>query len=455
MIMTHTPSHRSKWQRAAFVLLLGSMVQTAFATVINVSAQDNLNDALARAQAGDTLKLASGTYKTKLYIDKPITIEGPADRSAKIVGDRSGRTIAVHAPDVTLRNLTVSNSGLSLPAMDAGIYLEETASRALIEHNNVLDNSVGVYIHGAAESMVRENKIVGEATLRVNERGNGVTVWNAPGAQVVDNDISKGRDGIFSNTSTNNTYKGNRFSDLRFAVHYMYTNDSEVSNNISVGNNMGYVLMFSERLKVYGNIAVGSRDQGIMLNYVNYSDINDNIINKAGKCVFAYNANFNKIFDNHFENCQIGIHFTAAIEGTSLFNNSFINNESQVKYVSTRFLDWGEGGRGNYWSDNSAFDLDGDGFGDNAYRPNGIIDQIIWRAPVSRLLMNSPAVSIVKWAQSQFPAILPGGVIDSKPLMKPISNKTSTKYEAMKDELLHEANTRQSNWSNAENGSLN
>ena len=452
--MTHTPSHRSKWQRAAFVLLLGSMVQTAFASVINVSAQDNLNDALARAQAGDTLKLASGTYKTKLYIDKPITIEGPADRSAKIVGDRSGRTVAVHAPDVTLRNLTVSHSGMSLPAMDAGIYLEETATRALVEHNNIIDNSVGVYIHGAAESMVRENKIIGDASLRVNERGNGVTVWNAPGAQVVDNDISKGRDGIFSNTSTHNTYKGNRFSDLRFAVHYMYTNDSEVSNNISVGNNMGYVLMFSERLKVYGNIAVGSRDQGIMLNYVNYSEIHDNVINKAGKCVFAYNANYDKIFANHFENCQIGIHFTAAIEGTTLYENSFINNESQVKYVSTRFLDWGEGGRGNYWSDNSAFDLDGDGFGDSAYRPNGIIDQIIWRAPVARLLMNSPAISIVKWAQSQFPAILPGGVIDSKPLMNPVRNKTTTKYEAMKDELLHEAKTHQSEWGNAENGAL-
>ena len=42
--------------------------------------------------------------------------------------------------------------------MDAGIYLEETATRALVEHNNIIDNSVGVYIHGAAESMVRENK---------------------------------------------------------------------------------------------------------------------------------------------------------------------------------------------------------------------------------------------------------------------------------------------------------
>ena len=449
----HTSALRT-WLRAVLILAGASIFQTASAAVVHVSPQDNLAEIFAHAHAGDTLKLASGVYKTKLHIDKPITIEGPADRSATVEGDRSGRTIAVHAPDVTLRNLTVTRSGMSLPAMDAGIYLEETAPRALIEHNNIFDNSVGVYLHGSADAMVRENKIVGDATLRVNERGNGVTVWNAPGAQVVGNDISKGRDGIFSNTSTYNTYKNNRFSDLRFAVHYMYTNDSEISGNISVGNNMGYVLMFSERLKVFDNIAVGSRDQGIMLNYVNYSDVADNVIYKADKCVFVYNANYNNLHGNYFENCNIGIHFTAAIEGTKLTDNSFINNESQVKYVSTRFLDWGEGGRGNYWSDNSSFDLDGDGFGDNAYRPNGVTDQIIWRAPVARLLMNSPAVSIVKWAQSQFPAILPGGVTDSKPLMKPFVNKTMTKYQAMKDRLVKEAQSQKSEWNSAGNGAI-
>ena len=336
--------------------------------------------------------------------------------------------------------------------MDAGVYLEETAANALVENNNILENSVGVYLHGPKNAMVRGNKIVGDTKLRVAERGNGVTVWNAPGSQVVGNDISQGRDGIFSNTSTNNTYKNNRFSHLRYAVHYMYTNDSEVSGNISVGNNIGYALMFSDRLKIYGNIAVGSRDQGIMLNYVNYSDVADNVIYKADKCVFVYNANYNDLHGNYFENCNIGIHFTAAIEGTKLTDNSFINNESQVKYVSTRFLDWGEGGRGNYWSDNSSFDLDGDGFGDNAYRPNGVTDQIIWRAPVARLLMNSPAVSIVKWAQSQFPAILPGGVTDSKPLMKPFVNKTMTKYQAIKDQLIKEAQSQKSEWNSAGNG---
>ncbi|STZ76626.1 nitrous oxide reductase family maturation protein NosD [Bergeriella denitrificans] len=436
---------------AAAALAACCVFQTASAAVIGVSPQDDVQAVIARAQAGDTLRFAPGVYETKIRIDKPLTLEGPADRRAEIRGDRTGRTIAVHAPDVAIRNLTVSKSGLILPDMDAGIYLEETAERALVEHNDILDNSVGVYIHGARDALVRANTIIGNAELRTNERGNGVTVWNAPGAQVSDNDISKGRDGIFSNTSSHNTYKNNRFTDVRFAVHYMYTNDSEVSGNISIGNNIGYAMMFSDRIKVFGNIAVNSRDQGIMLNYVNHSEIADNIIYRADKCVFVYNANYNRILGNHFEQCAMGIHFTAAIEGTELSDNSFINNESQVKYVSTRFLDWGEDGRGNYWSDNSAFDLDGDGIADSAYRPNGITDQIIWRAPVARLLMNSPAVSIVKWAQSQFPAILPGGVTDSKPLMKPYANSAMPRYLQIKDELQQIAEREKSQWAGEAN----
>ena len=61
--------------------------------------------------------------------------------------------------------------------------------------------------------------------------------------------------------------------------------------------------------------------------------------------------------------------------------------------------------------------MDGNGIADTAYKPNGITDQILWRAPAARLLMNSPAVTIVKWAQKNFPAIMPGGMTDSKPLM--------------------------------------
>lgn len=388
------------------------------AATISVPAGASLQQAVSAAAPGDVLQLAPGDYPGNIIIDKPLVLEGPADRSAIIVGTRQGRSLWIQAPDVTVRSMTVKNSGLSLSEMDAGIFLDKTAHNALIENNDVLDNSVGVYVWGPLNALVQNNRIVGNTELRMAERGNGVTLWNTPGTKIIGNDISQGRDGIFVNTSKRNAFLNNRFSHLRYAVHYMYTNDSEVSGNVSVGNDIGYAIMFSHTLIVKDNISKGSRDQGLMLNYANDSQITGNVVEGGEKCVFIYNANRNRFDGNHFESCGIGIHFTAGSEGNEMSNNAFVNNQNQVKYVGARYLDWSRGGRGNYWSDNSAFDLNGDGIADTAYRPNDVIDQVVWRAPAARVLLNSPAVSVVRWAQSQFPAILPGGVIDSAPLMK-------------------------------------
>ena len=99
--------------------------------------------------------------------------------------------------------------------------------------------------------------------------------------------------------------------------------------------------------------------------------------------MFIYNTNQNRFRDNWFEGCEIGIHFTAGSEGNEIAGNAFVKNRNQVKYVGTRYLDW-PGGRGNYWSDNPAFDLNGDGLGDSAYRPNDLMDKVLWTAPRPR-----------------------------------------------------------------------
>jgi nitrous oxide maturation protein nosD len=44
---------------------------------------------------------------------------------------------------------------------------------------------------------------------------------------------------------------------------------------------------------------------------------------------------------------------------------------------------------------------------------------VLWRAPNAKILINSPAAQLLKYAQQQFPAIHPGGVVDSYPLMNP------------------------------------
>ena len=374
---------------------------SAHAAVIDVQPSQSLQAAIDQAQPGDTLRLAAGKYSGKIIINKPLTIEGTEQHSAIIEGDRTGRTVSVSAPDVTLKNLTVTRSGLSLPDMDAGIFLDKAAARAKILNNHLLENSVGVYLWGAPEALVEGNTIIGDKQLRVNERGNGVTVWNSLYSKVIHNDISYGRDGIFSNASNFNVFSHNTFHQLRYGVHYMYTNDSEINDNVAYGNTIGYAIMFSERIKVKNNISWSNLEQGMMLNYANNSEIVGNAIEKSDKCIFMYNANNNLFTNNYFGQCGMGIHFSAAAEGNKIRENAFVNNEIQIKFVSTRFSDWADGGKGNYWSDNSAFDLDGDGIADTAYKPNSITDQILWRAPAARLLMNSPAVSIVKWAQQQ------------------------------------------------------
>ena len=132
--------------------------------------------------------------------------------------------------------------------------------------------------------------------------------------------------------------------------------------------------------------------------------------------MFIYNANKNRFDGNWFEGCGIGIHFTAGSERNEITGNAFIGNRNQVKYVGTRYLDWSD------------------------ERPRQLLERqpglrprtatasptpptarttsstrCIWTCPPAKLLLNSPAVQVVRWAQAQFPALYPGGVVDSAP----------------------------------------
>jgi len=379
-----------------------------------------LQAALAGAEPGAHLILAPGRHDGPVILDRPITLEGAP--GAEIVGNGVGSVITVTAPDVTIRGLAISGSGQDGTAIDAGIRLLKGATRALVEGNQLSGNLHGIDVHGARDAMVRGNTVIGSDFFRVNDRGNGIYVWNAPGAQVIGNDIRLGRDGIFSNASRRNVFRGNIFRDLRFAIHFMYTNDTEISGNISIGNTLGYALMFSDRITVRDNLSLGDRTHGLMLNYANNADVTGNLVRGGTheKCTFIYNAHKNLIAGNRFEGCEIGIHFTAGSERNAITGNAFVGNRTQVKYVGTRDVEWSLDGRGNYWSDHPAFDLDSDGRADSPFRPNDLMDHILWSQPAAKLLLGAPAVQLVRWSQAAFPAVLPGGVVDSQPLTEPV-----------------------------------
>lgn len=410
----------------------------------------DLAAALAGAQAGDRIILKGGRWRGPLVIAVPVTLQG--EDGAVVDGGHKGHVIEVAAPGAVVTGLTITGSGADLEHMDSGVFMTKAAVGARVQDNILTDNLHGVRVQGARDALVAGNHITGRLG-RQADLGNGVTVWNAPGAVVEGNDIAQGRDGIFVTVSKKNVFRNNRMRNTRFAIHYMNTADSEVTGNDSADNGMGYAIMFSDRLRVTNNRSENDRDYGFLFNSANRSVLTGNVVighpanpdrwrdagqsAEAGvpaaepgseaiapaKCVFIYNANRNEFTGNRFEGCGTGIHFTAGAEGNRMSRNDFIGNRVQVKYVGSRNLEWSENGIGNYWSDNAAFDLDGNGLADAVYRPNDMIDKVMWTAPQARVLMTSPAVQILRFAQNRFPAVLPGGVADSHPLMFPNSER--------------------------------
>lgn len=399
--------------------MAAGLLAPARAADVRVSATDGaLTQAIEQAAPQDRLLLSSGVHKGGLVINKPLTIEGEAGAIVDSGGE--GSVFKIFAANVTIKNLTIRGSGAKGENFDSGIYVEKGADTPIIEGNAIQGNLFGIVLHGCKDALVKANVIANRSDLWLNDRGNGIHIWNNTGARIESNRVRGGRDGIYIEASHQNVIHANRFEELRFAIHYMYANANEVSDNVSIHNRVGFALMYSKAIKVMRNVSVGDLQHGLMLHTTYKSEIFDNYVYGTGeKCLFIYTSASNSIHGNRLEQCGIGVHFTGGSENNKFYANAFLSNETQVKYTGLKVYEWSDAGKGNYWSDHTAFDLDGDGVADAAYRPNTLADWLLWKYPLAKLLISSPALQTLRFVQEQLPALYPGGAIDSFPLMMP------------------------------------
>jgi nitrous oxidase accessory protein len=350
-----------------------------------------------------------------------------------IDGSGSGNTVHILAPEVTLRGCEVRNWGDDLNELDTGIFVAREAKGAVLEDNRLSGPAFGIWLDATPDVTVRNNIIRGDASVRSQDRGNGIHLFNTTGALIEGNDIRQTRDAIYIETANKNTIRGNTMVDLRYGVHYMYSMDNLLEGNVTRNTRTGYALMQSKRLTVINNRSENDENYGILMNFITNSTLQGNVVSGVsqgqtggvtisgaeGKAVFIYNSLYNTFENNLFANSNVGIHLTAGSEENDVFGNAFVNNERQVKYVATRTQEWSKDGRGNYWSDYLGWDRDQDGLGDVPYEPNDNVDRLLWTYPEARILMHSPAVDTLRWVQEAFPVVKAAGVTDSHPLMRP------------------------------------
>jgi nitrous oxidase accessory protein len=92
-----------------------------------------------------------------------------------------------------------------------------------------------------------------------------------------------------------------------------------------------------------------------------------------------------------------------------------VENEIQVQFVAAYDQEWS----GNFWSDYVGWDVDGNGVGDVPYRSNTLVDDLLARYPLAKLLLASPALQVLAVAERQFPVITVPKGVDASPRMSP------------------------------------
>nr|WP_254621400.1 nitrous oxide reductase family maturation protein NosD [Stutzerimonas stutzeri] len=386
--------------------------------------------------------LPAGEYLGSFSIDEPLQLR--CAPGAIIDAQGEGNALTITAADVRIQGCTLRNWGRNLTDLNSAVFVGPKAQGAVIEDNRMQGPGSGVWVDSTHDVSVLGNDIQGDPTTRSQDRGNGIHLYAVKGARVIGNRVRETRDGIYIDTSNGNLLQDNVLEDLRYGVHYMFSNDNRVIGNVTRRTRTGYALMQSRKLTVIGNRSEQDQNYGMLMNYITYSTIRDNVVRNVqsgdtggdsmisggeGKALFIYNSLFNSIENNHFENSALGIHLTAGSEDNRIAGNAFVGNQQQVKYVATRTQEWSVDGRGNYWSDYLGWDRNNDGLGDVAYEPNDNVDRLLWLYPQVRLLMNSPSIEVLRWVQRAFPVVKSPGVQDSHPLMKPPIEPFSSKAQ--------------------------
>lgn len=377
------------------------------------------------SEPGATVVIPAGVYEGNLRIDRSVVLDGRG--LVTIDGLGEGTVVEILVGDVTLRGLTIRGSGSTVDKEPAGV--RAFAGPVIIENNHFEDVYFGIDLRPAADSVIRNNTIVGKV-LKMGRRGDGIRLWWSPNC-VIENNVADGvRDMVFW-YSENLMIRKNRVTNSRYGLHFMYSHDTTLLENDLSNNSVGIYLMYSNDIHLIGNSIVNNRGTsgyGIGLKDCDAIVVENNALlaNRVG--MYLDNSpssvdSFGIIRGNKVAFNEIGLLSTPITHDNVITNNAFIENEEQVavhgrgRLMLNAFSDEDVG---NFWSNYSGFDQDHDGVGDFPHAPKSLFRSLLARQPNLGIFLHSPAQQAVELTARAFPELSPEPIfIDYLPMTRP------------------------------------
>jgi len=259
------------------------------ALALEESASNIVNHALQRDgrrtfrvalhHSGDRIVIRDGTYHgPTAVVDKQLTIEGQGH--PVLDGENRRGLIIIKADDVTVRGLTLRNVGTSFVEDRAALRVDN-AHGCLIDDNHIENGFFGIYLANVTDCRVTHNTL--RATgQRETESGNGIHLWTSRRITIAGNTITGHRDGIYFEFVHDSDIRDNLSTgNLRYGMHFMYSDDCRYTNNIFRKNGSGVAVMFTKRVEMVGNRFEdnwGPAAYGLLLKEISDSQLESNQI---------------------------------------------------------------------------------------------------------------------------------------------------------------------------------
>ena len=375
-----------------------------------------IREALSLVARGGTVLVHSGTYRdSTIVVAMPVRIV--ADGEAILDGEGKRQIMTITGDSVTVRGLRFTNVGVAFTEDLAAIKIVR-ANGCDIRDNRIDDAFFGIYLQEVSGCVVEGNQLRA-GHLRDAISGNGIHLWHSRDITIVRNRVSGHRDGIyFEFTREAHVHENVSTDNLRYGLHFMYSDSCDYEGNTFRHNGAGVAVMYSHNVQMVENRFEGNRGAaayGLLLKEIADSRLERNyfVDNTAGLVADGATrliAEHNQFVDNGW-----ALKLQASTEDARFTGNDFAGNTFDV---ATNSRSNTSTFTGNYWSGYDGYDLDHDGVGDVPHRPVRLASIVVAQNEPALILLRSNFLLLLDAAERVFPALTPETLVDAAPAMR-------------------------------------
>ncbi len=403
-------------------LLASLAAPAATITVCPACECSTIGQAIASAADGDEILIKSGLYREgNILVDKKLKLRG--EGWPVIDGENDTEVITVTAGGVTIEGLVVRNVGTSYLEDRAGIRMRRV--RDFTIRNNRLENTFfGIYLEHCSDGLVADNIIEGQAEEEMSS-GNAVHLWYCKRIMVENNQVRGHRDGIYFEFVDDSHIRYNVSEDnLRYGLHFMFSNDDDYFQNIFRRNGAGVAVMFSRNINMWENrfeYNWGRASYGLLLKEIYDAEIRNNVFLENTIGIYVEGSTRIQYLNNEFNRNGWAIKMSGGCLDNEVNANNFLYNTFDLSLNSAPNNNSFDG---NYWSDYNGYDLGRDGIGDVPYHPVKLFNYVVNRTPEAMVLLRSLFIGLLNFSEKVSPSLTPADVADNAPLMQKLNFET-------------------------------